>query len=179
MFVTDISQWRAIAEEHGRVFGDIRPTTAMVEISRLVDPEMLVEIEAVAIVTEPRTAAPAPAELTDVTPSVFATGATAYVDHLAAALGGVIVHRNLGPEGLLIQAQLQLGDSCIIVSEASPTCPPSRSAMRLHVADTAEAFARATIAGMTPASSPTAPTSGRGEACVRDRAGNLWWLVER
>ncbi|MEM6927532.1 MAG: RidA family protein [Myxococcota bacterium] len=52
MYVTDITQWEAIAREHGRVFGDIRPVTAMVEVKGLVDPDMLVEIEAVAIVED-------------------------------------------------------------------------------------------------------------------------------
>ena len=51
MYVTDISQWEPIARVHGEVFGSIRPVTAMVEVAGLVDPEMLVEIEAVAIVT--------------------------------------------------------------------------------------------------------------------------------
>ncbi|MFT4622662.1 MAG: enamine deaminase RidA (YjgF/YER057c/UK114 family) [Myxococcota bacterium] len=51
MFVTDISRWEPIARVHGEVFAHIRPVTAMVEVSALVDPEMLVEIEAVAIVT--------------------------------------------------------------------------------------------------------------------------------
>jgi enamine deaminase RidA (YjgF/YER057c/UK114 family) len=46
MHVTDISQWEAIGRAHGEVFGEIRPATAMVEVSRLIDPQMLVEIEA-------------------------------------------------------------------------------------------------------------------------------------
>jgi enamine deaminase RidA (YjgF/YER057c/UK114 family) len=46
MYVTDISQWEAIGRAHGEVFGEIRPATAMVEVSRLIDPQMLVEIEA-------------------------------------------------------------------------------------------------------------------------------------
>lgn len=55
MYVTDISRWEPVAREHGRVFGDIRPATAMVEVSGLVDPDMLVEIEAVAIVPREET----------------------------------------------------------------------------------------------------------------------------
>ena len=50
LFVTDIDQWEAIGRVHGEVFGDIRPATSMVEVRRLVDPDMLVEIEAVAII---------------------------------------------------------------------------------------------------------------------------------
>jgi enamine deaminase RidA (YjgF/YER057c/UK114 family) len=50
IFVTDIGQWEAIGRAHGEVFGAIRPATAMIEVSRLIDPAMLVEIEAEAYV---------------------------------------------------------------------------------------------------------------------------------
>jgi enamine deaminase RidA (YjgF/YER057c/UK114 family) len=46
MYVTDISQWEAVARAHGEVFADIRPVTAMLEVSALIDPRMMVEIEA-------------------------------------------------------------------------------------------------------------------------------------
>ncbi len=51
VYVRDISQWEAIGRAHGEVFGTIRPASAMVEVSGLVDPAMLVEIEADAYVT--------------------------------------------------------------------------------------------------------------------------------
>lgn len=50
MFVTDISRWEQIGRAHGEVFGAIRPATSMVEVRRLIAPEMLVEIEADAVV---------------------------------------------------------------------------------------------------------------------------------
>lgn len=48
LFVVDIDQWKAIGRAHGAVFGEVRPATSMVEVRRLIDPAMLVEIEAVA-----------------------------------------------------------------------------------------------------------------------------------
>jgi enamine deaminase RidA (YjgF/YER057c/UK114 family) len=45
MYLTDIGQWEAAGRAHGEFFGEIRPASAMVEVSRLIAPEMLVEIE--------------------------------------------------------------------------------------------------------------------------------------
>lgn len=50
IYVTDMEQWEEIGRVHGEVFAEIRPATSMVEVRRLVDPDMLVEVEAVAYV---------------------------------------------------------------------------------------------------------------------------------
>lgn len=50
MFVTDISQWEAFGRAHGERFADNPPTTTMVEVTRLINPEFLIEIEADAVV---------------------------------------------------------------------------------------------------------------------------------
>ncbi|QBJ98331.1 RidA family protein [Rhodococcus sp. ABRD24] len=52
MYLTDISQWEQAALAHGEIFGEIRPASTMVEVNALIDAELLIEIEADAVVTE-------------------------------------------------------------------------------------------------------------------------------
>jgi len=50
LYVTDIEHWEAVGETHAEWFGTVRPATSMVEVSRLIDPKLLIEVEATAVV---------------------------------------------------------------------------------------------------------------------------------
>lgn len=49
IYLTQMDQWESVAKMHGKFFGEIHPATSLIGVARLVDPEMLVEIEAVAV----------------------------------------------------------------------------------------------------------------------------------
>ena len=52
IYVTDITRWQEIGRAHGETFGAVRPATSMIEVRRLIDPDMLVEIEADAVIDD-------------------------------------------------------------------------------------------------------------------------------
>lgn len=54
MYLVDISQWEAAGRVHGELFGDVKPANTMLEVSKLIDPSLLIEVEVEALLSEAR-----------------------------------------------------------------------------------------------------------------------------
>jgi len=114
-----------------------------------------------------------------VTPYIFAQDAQRLVDFLLAGLGGRETCRTMRSDGKVANCQVLIGDTTVMVSEATERFQPSRSAFYLYVADADEAMKQAIDAGavlvMTVADMPYGDRQGG----VADPSGNIWWISQR
>lgn len=113
-----------------------------------------------------------------VTPYLFADDAAALVRFLVEGLGGVEVLRHMDGDRIA-NAQVRLGNSTVMVSQASAAFPAMPASLYLYVEDADASMARALAAGasriMDVANMPYQDRQGG----VRDPCGNLWWLSQR
>jgi len=113
------------------------------------------------------------------TPYCFVRDADAFVRFLVDGLGArqQLCHRR--PDGCIANAQLQLGDSMLMVSESSPDYPPMPASYYLFVDDAPAALARALAHGAQQVMAVADMPYGDRQGGVRDTHGNLWWLSQR
>jgi PhnB protein len=114
-----------------------------------------------------------------VTPYCFVADAERFVSFLVAGLGGAETLRHLRPDGRIANAQVRLGTSTVMVSEASERYPPMPASYYLYVADADAALARALAHGATLEMAVADMPYGDRQGGVRDAHGNLWWLSQR
>ena len=113
-----------------------------------------------------------------VTPYLFVTDAPAFLAFLVEGLGGVEVGRHLR-EGRVANAQVRLGTSTVMVSEASPQYPAMSASYYLYVENADEAMARAVRAGAVAVLAVGDMPYGDRQGGIRDKHGNIWWLSQR
>ena len=114
-----------------------------------------------------------------VTPYFFVDDAERFVDFLIRGLGGTQVLRSLRPDGRIANAQVILGTSTVMVSEASAKYPAMRASYYLYVEDAHAAMSRALAHGATLEMVVADMPYGDRQGGVRDTHGNLWWLSQR
>jgi PhnB protein len=119
-----------------------------------------------------------PSGFNTVTPYFFVDGAADFLRFLVDGLGGTETLRHMDGNRIA-NAQVRLGTSTVMVSEASVAFPAMPTSCYLYVENADEAMARATAAGATPIMPVEDQSYGDRQGGVRDRHGNLWWLSQR
>jgi PhnB protein len=114
-----------------------------------------------------------------VTPYFFVERPHAFIDFLIHGLGGTLVLEHKRPDGGIANAQIRLGTSTVMVSEATPRYPAMSAAYYLYVADAEAAMRQALRHGATLEMEVADMPYGDRQGGVRDSHGNIWWLSQR
>lgn len=114
-----------------------------------------------------------------ITPYFFVKDAERFVEFLVEGLGGTEVLRSLRPDGHIANAQVRIGNSTVMASEAGGNYPPMTTACYLYVEDADKAMAQALAAGATPEMEVEDMPYGDRQGGVKDPHGNIWWLSQR
>jgi uncharacterized glyoxalase superfamily protein PhnB len=118
-----------------------------------------------------------PAGYHSVTPYLMARDAALLLEFMERAFGAKIVRRMTTPEGVIAHAEAQIGDSRIMLGQASEKWPARPCALYLYVEDVDEVFRRAVAAGAQPVMPPTDMHYGDRHGGVTDAQGNDWWIA--
>jgi len=114
-----------------------------------------------------------------VTPYFFVRDAERFVAFLVDGLGGTEVLRSLRPDGRIANAQVRIGTSTVMASEAGGRYAPLPTACYLYVDDAAEAMAKALAAGAALEMDIADMPYGDRQGGVKDPHGNIWWISQR
>jgi PhnB protein len=118
-----------------------------------------------------------PAGFHTVTPYLVVQDASALIEFLKQAFEAGESHRITGPDERITHAQLQIGDSVVMLSDASDEYKPMPAMLYLYVDDVDVVYQRAMQAGATSLREPVDEPYGDRVAGIRDRCGNQWWIA--
>jgi PhnB protein len=111
-----------------------------------------------------------------VTPYLIVEGAARLIDFMKEAFGADEVERMSRANGTIGHAEVRIGDSVLMISDASGQWSPMPAAIYLYVPDTDATFRSAVQAGATSVMEPADQFYGDRNAGVRDFGGNIWWI---
>lgn len=120
-----------------------------------------------------------PKGFTTVIPYIFANNADDYVVFLKRAFGAMEIGRSVKPNGGVANCQIRIGDAVLMVSDASSSFPPAKSAFYLYVADADRAMKTAIDAGGEVVMEVADMPYGDRQGGVMDTSGNIWWISQR
>ena len=114
-----------------------------------------------------------------VTPYFIVKDAETFVSFLVKAFGATEVLRSLSPDGRIANAQVRIGTTTIMASEATSRLPPMPTACYIYVEDADKAMAQAVAAGGTQLREVGDRPYGDRQAGLKDPHGNIWWISQR
>jgi PhnB protein len=112
-----------------------------------------------------------------VTPYFVVPGAGEFIEFLKEAFGAQERERFGRPDGAIMHAEVSIGDSVIMLGDASPEFAATRSSTHLYVDDVDASYDRALQAGGESLREPQDQFYGDRSAGIKDRFGNQWWLA--
>ena len=112
-----------------------------------------------------------------VTPYMVVEGAARLLDFLKRAFDAREVHVSKHPDGKIWHADIRIGDSAVMMTDASGQFPPQPCAIYLYVSDTDAAYKRALAAGAISLMEPANQFYGDRSCGVKDPVGNTWWIA--
>ena len=112
-----------------------------------------------------------------VTPYLIGPGTAALIDFLKASFGAQERERHMRPDGKIMHAEVKIGDSVVMMGEASDDFKPMPTSVHLYLEDVDAAYERAVQAGGKSLREPTDQSYGDRSAGVQDASGNHWWLA--
>ena len=113
------------------------------------------------------------------TPYLTVPDAARLIEFLKKAFDGIERARFLRPDGTVLHAQVQVADSLLIIGEPQGPWKPQPSMLYHYDADVDATYQQAIQAGAEAVSEPANMFYGDRSACVKDIAGNVWWLATR
>jgi len=119
---------------------------------------------------------PIPEGYHSLTPYLCIKGAAKLIDFLKQAFAAKELHRSTRPDGSVWHAELNIGDSRLMMAEASDQWPPMPCALYLYVEDVDATYRKAIAAGATSLGEPVDQFYGDRSGGVKDPAGNTWWI---
>ena len=113
------------------------------------------------------------------TPYLIVEGVAGLIDFLKQAFDAVETERMPGPDGKVGHGEVRIGDSVVMMGEASGEWKPMPGSIYLYVNDTDATYKRALEAGATSVMEPADQFYGDRNAGVKDASGNMWWIATR
>jgi PhnB protein len=120
---------------------------------------------------------PIPQGYRTITPYLLIKGASAFIEFAKKALAAEVVRRSDAPNGLVMNAELKIGDSMLMCADPKPETPSQPASFYLYVADTDAWYERAVAAGAESVMKPADQFYGDRNAGVKDSFGNQWWFA--